>query len=381
MPPNADFVTVTLCFEAIKSGDKVECVASCSRFDTGGVDLEVHHLRLAFVSTINYVLELVHGGKDKEAHAALDDITVLVRQCQDPRAQALLQDITGQVREAIQKTPENYYQKWGRHYLPSLARAHLLQQCNNFKDPGIQIYGGELFQHKRDQLDDIFLTLPPPKPSVRRSTPSHSHSSSFSSYSPAPSMYLYHNAAGPCFTGECLVRMASGADKQVRDIVRGDKVMGLHGSSEVECVVKTHSVDGKDDLVIFPNGLRVTPYHPVIDATTNQWRFPIDLYPMQRAVACDAVYNFVLRSGHVMVIQGVPCVTLGHGIEGDAVVSHPYFGTLRVVDDLQAMRGWRAGLVELFPASCEGGSCMIRDKDTGLVCGFATSVSVQTRDL
>ena len=36
---------------------------------------------------------------------------------------------------------QEYYVKWGRHYLPSLARAHLLQQCNNFKDPGVQGYG------------------------------------------------------------------------------------------------------------------------------------------------------------------------------------------------------------------------------------------------
>jgi hypothetical protein len=43
------------------------------------------------------------------------------------------------VREAITKVPENYFERWGKHYLPSLARAHLLQQCNNFKDPGIQV--------------------------------------------------------------------------------------------------------------------------------------------------------------------------------------------------------------------------------------------------
>ena len=46
--------------------------------------------------------------------------------------------------EAVAK--REWYKKWGQHYLPSLANAHMLQMCNNFKDPGIQFYGGALFK-------------------------------------------------------------------------------------------------------------------------------------------------------------------------------------------------------------------------------------------
>lgn len=60
----------------------------------------------------------------------------------------------------------DYYQKWGRHYLPSLACAHQLEQCNNFKDPGVQNYGGKLFKKLRDTADEMFLKIPPPKPSI-----------------------------------------------------------------------------------------------------------------------------------------------------------------------------------------------------------------------
>ena len=35
------------------------------------------------------------------------------------------------------------------------------------------------------------------------------------------------------------------------------------------------------------------------------------------------------------------------------------------------MRGWAEGLVELFPSMCDGKKCMMRDKESGLVCGFA----------
>lgn len=136
---NENIVTVTLRFEPAKTATVTERAASCAVQEAADVDLIVNQLRLDFVSTVAYIIELVNGNKDALAQAALSDIEERVRKSDDLRAKALLQDITGQVREAIIKEPTNYFQKWGRHYLPSLARAHLLQQCNNFKDPGIQV--------------------------------------------------------------------------------------------------------------------------------------------------------------------------------------------------------------------------------------------------
>ncbi|CAE7472181.1 ITIH3, partial [Symbiodinium microadriaticum] len=78
------------------------------------------------------------------------------------RVEGLLQDLTGQITEAVSK--EQYFCRWGMHYLPSLQRAHALQQCNNFKDPGIQFYGGSLFTSVRDVADDVFCSMPPPQP-------------------------------------------------------------------------------------------------------------------------------------------------------------------------------------------------------------------------
>jgi hypothetical protein len=31
---------------------------------------------------------------------------------------------------------------------------HKMQQCNNFKDPGVQFYGGELFRALQDSADE-----------------------------------------------------------------------------------------------------------------------------------------------------------------------------------------------------------------------------------
>jgi hypothetical protein len=87
------------------------------------------------------------------------------------------------------------------------------------------------------------------------------------------------------------------------------------------------------------------------------------------------VFNFVLvGQTHAMVVNGVECVTLGHGLEG-TVVGHPYFGTQLIVEDLKAMRGFEKGLVELFPAACNGSS-MMRDEKTGMVCGLKRGVDM-----
>jgi len=112
-------------------------------------------------------------------------------------AQGLLEDAEGQVAQALSR--EDWYTKWGIHYLPSLMFAHLTQQCNNFKDAGVQDYGGELFNTVREAADEIFLALPAPQKSANppqgAPMPSSSAPSSAPSYSPpAVSMSAYYDA-------------------------------------------------------------------------------------------------------------------------------------------------------------------------------------------
>merc|ERR1711879_864828 len=76
---------------------------------------------------------------------------------------AILEDVNGQSSEAFSRS--EYYSKWGVHYLPSILFAHQMQQCNNFKDPSVQMYGGVLFEKIRDNADEEFNNLPPPKSS------------------------------------------------------------------------------------------------------------------------------------------------------------------------------------------------------------------------
>merc|ERR1719152_1027830 len=65
--------------------------------------------------------------------------------------------------------------------------------------------------------------------------------------------------------------------------------------------------------------------------------------------AMRAVYSYVLEEAAgggaaaargAMIVGGFEYATLGHGVRGDAVLSHSYFGTDAVLRDLSRMVGW-----------------------------------------
>jgi hypothetical protein len=286
--------------------------------------------------------------------------------------EAVFEDAKGQAAEACQRAA---WQRWGRHYLPSLARAHQLQQCNNFKDPGVQGYGGDVFREVRDLADAAFMKLPPPKPSCLPAA---------RAASAAPvDMRMYYNASGGCIAGGCRAKLFKppaaecgiGEFQRLQDdlqLVEGDgRVLGAEaaaaaaaaeawsrtrrvdllqagdvledgagGPAVVQCVVKTLCEGWRARLVEFEGGLRITAWHPVMGPAG--WTFPAELAARAEGArlgnesACEAVYSFVLarpRGGSAsarpagMMVDGVECVALAHGIEGDAVASHAFYGT------------------------------------------------------
>jgi Mg-chelatase subunit ChlD len=267
---------------------------------------------------------------------------VLKAKC-PPCSKSLYTDMSGQVAEAVSKA--EWFIKWGRHYLPAIARAHLLQQCTNFKDPGMQNYGGDLFEKIRDEADTIFTSMPPPKASRCRGEGCRSAAAiSTASFSRA-----YYNASNGCFHGDCMVTMGDGSLKKVSDIRKGDVVAtdiaAAQGkqSAKVVCVVKTLTQNGKCDLVTLPSGLRSTEYHPVFIG--NKWAFPCQIRGADKDVVCPAVYTFVLDKEHTMCINNVKVICLGHGILNDDVASHPYLGTQKIIADLKSCTGFDKGIL------------------------------------
>jgi hypothetical protein len=290
----------------------------------------------------------------------------------------LMDDLVGQIRTA--HSEQNHFYKWGVHYLPSLRCAHQRQLCNNFKDPGVQHYGGDLFRTIRDFANEVFVSLPPPTPSGNKNI--GKGSSSASSSTPPVDMRVYHNASAGCFEESGVVTLSNGKTKLIRDITAGDIVVCDNKSeaavvtAAVECVIRTECTKTNTaDFVELENGLILTPWHPVY--MNGQWQFPMNIAGDFKVMKAKYVYNFVLGAhscnqdidlsgarGQSMIVNGIKCITLAHDIVDDEVASHDFYGTDAVLKSLQQYEGYKQGLVEMRECDIQ------RDSDTGLVCGF-----------
>lgn len=95
----------------------------------------------------------------------------------------------------------------------------------------------------------------------------------------------------------------------------------------------------------------------------GKWTFPIDQAKVV-TMYVDCYYNFVMDSDHSMIVNDIPCISLGHGFQ-DEVAKHGYFGTNLIIDDLSRISGWEQGSVLV------GNKAFKRDPVTLEVVGMA----------
>ena len=246
-----------------------------------------------------------------------------------PYLKSLIDDMEGQIKLA---SSDEYFNKWGQHYLKSVIMSHEEKTCNNFKDQAIQYYGGENFKLFREYMDDIFTDLPPPKTNNRNLT-----STSFKN--------MYYNSSGGCFSGDSSLYTDKGL-KLVKNIKKGDLVWNKYqiSYSKVVCVIKTIVHEKELDMIEFPSGLKITPWHPIIIDST--WEFPNNLYSPKK-IKCLEVFNFVLNTNHIVTINNINVVTLGHNFKGNKIIEHNYFGSDLIINDLKKLDGWEEGYIVL----------------------------------
>ena len=272
----------------------------------------------------------------------------------------ILFDLEGQVKEALNMTSqgerEDWFSKWGIHYLRSLKSAYENEICNNFKDKGVSNFTGELFEKLRDEVSDIFDDMPPPKKIVNNyGRPCGSYiaygsgSGSLSNNLPQlVSMASYNTSGGGCCAKGCRIRMEDNSLKNVEDLRKGDKVITVNIKNDIqiiesgiiECVVVT-KCNGLENMVTLGN-LKITPYHPIIDFGQGDWIYPKDIYKA-REIECEEMYTFVLDNRQSVLIEDYIFATYGHGLDENEVILHDYFGTEKVIDDLKSFNSYKNG--------------------------------------
>jgi hypothetical protein len=177
------------------------------------------------------------------------------------------------------------------------------------------------------------------------------------------SMKSFNDEKKPCFHGDNRVLMSDGSQKKVSELKKGDEVMSMNSKcpviGKINCVIKTRCENNKCQMMISPSELKITNWHPI--NTQGKWQFPCEIKDWdQMIIDCDYVYNFVvdlesqtrtqISHGCIMSIQSMLTCTLGHGFTDDEVITHPYWGTEKVIDDLKKTPGYETGLIIFEPS-------------------------------
>lgn len=247
-----------------------------------------------------------------------------------------------------------YFRRWGEHYLRAYLRAQELQQCMNFKDAGLQVYGGDMFHRLQDEGDRLFCTLPPPVPTGRGGYGSAAAAAT------GVNMSLFLNASAGCFAGGTQILLADGSQQPIASIEPGTLVATPTGLAAVQALVTCRTQQRSQPMTQLGD-LWITPWHPV--RMNGIWQFPAQFAGCRERLL-QVVYNLVLSSGHIVYAEGYEACTLAHGFTDSPVVQHDFFGTERVLQDLAQVPGWEVGRPTFQNLVA------IRDETTDVICGW-----------
>lgn len=178
-----------------------EFMATCR---TGSVDAKVAVCRgkvvdAGYLATLTGVGGDVVKGSEVLATAIASIETMFPDESETPEnLKALKTDIDGRMTKSLNGSDR--FNRWGKHYLYAITRAHQLQFCTNYLDPGLQVYGGMFFKSLRDEGEVVFQQLGAPTRRVTRTAPApqsgYSGSAPRPSTPPTPSYYTGGGGGG-----------------------------------------------------------------------------------------------------------------------------------------------------------------------------------------
>jgi len=306
-------------------------------------------------TSVEYIRKMINSNRINNllsTEATYNDLVKLLEEnkCShsQPFVDGLLKNIKGdfanigQVKLAIDT---KYFRRWGEFYLDQLSRSLNQQIKPNFKDEAC-MFGGEVFEALVDKSSDIFNSLEAPRPSlvVHSHAQQNSGNMFYRSLNLAPqapiSMSCYNDPQGGCVDSYCKIAMFDGTSKLLKDVQKFDIIKSIDENNKIVgakvlCVLETLIESGYRDYVNI-NGTLITPWHPVkfgLHGKTETWWFPGELFSTY-SYPSSSMITLVLENHHVMIINGLKCITLGHNFTNHSKLIHPYYGTSKVIENL-----------------------------------------------
>ena len=324
-------------------------------------NMNTHIIR---ASAVEYIRKMINANRINNllsTQASYDELVKLLEENKCAFSQSfvdgLLKNIKGdfanigQVKLAID---QKYFKRWGEFYLDQLSRSLNQQIKPNFKDEGC-MFGGAVFEALVDKSSDIFNNLKPPTPSLIVHNTSPSTGNVF--YRSLSSMASYNDPRGGCVDSYCMITMFNGTSKRLKDVKKFDIIKSIDKNNKIVgakvlCVVETIIESGYRDYVSV-NGVLITPWHPIkfgLHGKEETWCFPGELFSTFKFPSSSMI-TLVLENHHVMFIGGLKCITLGHNFTNHSKLIHPYYGTNKVIENLN----------HYFPEDYANGKISVKD--------------------
>jgi Mg-chelatase subunit ChlD len=311
-------------------------------------------VRFSIMNTINACIANDGRGEFYTLHNKYKNTT-------DPKVKELIRDINptsgkdqGQVAMALQ-----YWNTWGKHYIIAYKIAMENQYCMNFKDPGMQIYGGKLFHELLDLAETNIAKMKPIVGTGRTSYTGGGGASGVGAPVPSGTNQLY-NAAGGCWAPGTKILMSDNTSMAIENILPGMMVWTPYGNARVEYMLKMGSKI-QPQVMCKVNNLVLTPWHPIM--CIDQWIHPVSIEPMVN-YNMPNVYNLILDKGHIVSADDMLTITLGHGSD-NPFLDHAYFKSKqKILDDMKNLPGFDEGLPVFSNLKTKN------DPVTGLIIGW-----------
>lgn len=331
--------------------------------------VNIHNYRYNAIECIRKMINYNRINEFQESEQIYNQLVALLEEnvCNTtkPMVDGLIKNIKGttknegQVKMAINV---KYFGRWGEFYLDQLSRSLNQQIKPNFKDEACS-FGGEVFESIVDKASDIFDTLVPPTPSLIKTINNYNYRSLGQIPTPQPqapiTMSMYNDPGGGCIDSKCMIEMFDGTIKPLNEVKKFDIIKSIDSNNNfvgacVKCVFETIITSGKREYVNF-NGLSITPWHPIkigLYGQDEDWFFPADIFGTY-ILNSESMITLILEDYHIMFVNNMKCITLGHNFEHHSKLKHAFYGTNNVINNLK----------NNFPKEFETGKISVNDNN------------------